>query len=81
MTNETLIDDLVGICKEYIEKKQTDPYQLIPCLMGCLGVLTLDYNLDVNKLEIEIEKVLSELEIKLKDHPNFHLLDNKTANI
>ena len=76
ISNESLIEIIVGACKPQIDN-QVDPKQAIACLIGAVGVIALEYNVNPNDADIEIEKTIDELEIKFKDHPNYHLLNGE----
>ncbi len=80
-TKENIIESIVNVCKQFIDTQGEEPSQVIACLMGAVGTLALDYNVDIDDTTNKIEEVLSELEVKFKDHPNFHLMkDNVVGN-
>jgi inosine/xanthosine triphosphate pyrophosphatase family protein len=72
-TKENIIKTVVDICKQFVAQGE-DPSQVIACLMGACGTLVLDYDADLDYTTNKIEEVLSELEEKFKDHPNFRLV-------
>lgn len=45
ISNENLIEIIVGACKPQIDHNQVDPKQAIACLIGAVGVIALDYNI------------------------------------
>ena len=75
ISNENLIEIIVDACRSQIDHNQVDPKQAMACLVGAAIVIALEYNItDTDGTDIEIDKVLSDLEIKFKDHPNFNLI-------
>jgi hypothetical protein len=70
-TKQSIIEAIVNSCTQLINIQGEEPSQIIACLMGAVGTLVLDYDVDFDYTTNKIEEVLSELEEKFKDHPNF----------
>jgi hypothetical protein len=73
-TKENIIESIVNACTQLINIQGEEPSQVIACLIGAVGTLVLEYDVDLDYTTNKIEEVLSELEEKFKDHPNFRLV-------